>query len=62
MEQNQKLTLISVGDNIIQNFLEDSLAGFSQTYNKKSLPFWWLYDEIGSHIFEGKFFIKKAFF
>lgn len=63
MEQikNQRLRIISVGENIVQNFLQDSLACFSQNKNEKSIPYWWLYDEIGSQIFEGYFIKANSF-
>lgn len=47
------MEIISIANNLKTEFLCDVLQCFSKKNHERSIPFWWLYDEVGSLIFEG---------
>lgn len=64
-KEDERLKIISIASHLKSEFLADVLECFSQKPHTKSLPFWWLYDELGSKIFEGfkylPLFLPKIF-
>ena len=57
--QASKLQIVVINPQTHQSFLNDVLECFSKPSPNKSLPYWWLYDKIGSEIFEGDYFFNK---
>lgn len=59
--QENHLEIIEMNSQTNHSFLNDALECFSKAWSEKTLPYWWLYDEKGSEIFEGFFyFLKKV--
>ena len=57
--QTSKLQIVVINPHTHQSFLNDVLECFSKPSPNKSLPYFWLYDKIGSEIFEGGVLTNK---
>ena len=49
----KRMQTITIQNYTEVSFLKDVLECFSKETSKKSLSYWWLYDKVGSEIFEG---------